>query len=96
MSSTVLLEFPVSVVEWTHLPRLQPSRNAMEMEGMVADPPGDRALFSGGSTLVCLTFDAQVHDVVPADGAVVDHDIPSPQCHCIPLQSVSIPLGPWV
>jgi len=75
------------------LPSLQPSRNAVEMEGVVAYSPGDCALFSGGSTLVCLTFNAQVHDVIPADGAVVDHDIPSPQCHCIPLQCVSMPLG---
>ena len=29
--------------------------------------------------LVSLTLDAQVHDVVAADGAVVHHDVPSPQ-----------------
>ena len=35
--------------------------------------------------LVGLTLDAQVHDVVPADGAVVHHDVPGPQSHCVPL-----------
>ena len=37
------------------------------------------------SHLVGLTLDAQVHDVVPADGAVVHHDVPGPQRHCVPL-----------
>ena len=35
--------------------------------------------------LVGLTLDAQVHDVVPADGAVVHHDVPGPQGHRVPL-----------
>ena len=35
--------------------------------------------------LVCLTLDAQVHDVVAADGAVVHHDVPGPQGHGVPL-----------
>lgn len=36
-SSTVLLEFPVPVVEGTHLAGLQPSRNAVKMESMLFD-----------------------------------------------------------
>ena len=35
--------------------------------------------------LVGLALDAQVHDVVAADGAVVHHDIPGPQRHRVPL-----------
>ena len=45
---------------------------------MVAYTPGDCAFFIGSSTLVGLAFDAQVHDVVAANGAVVDNDVPSP------------------
>ena len=35
--------------------------------------------------LVGLALDAQVHDVVAADGAVVHHDVPGPQRHGVPL-----------
>ena len=35
--------------------------------------------------LVGLALDAQVHDVVPADGAVVHHDVPGPESHSVPL-----------
>ena len=51
----------------------------------VADAPSDRTLFAGGGGLVCLTVDAQVHDVVAANGAVVDDDVPGPKRDCVPL-----------
>ena len=35
--------------------------------------------------LIGLALDAEVHDVVAADGAVVDHDVPSPQRNGVPL-----------
>ena len=35
--------------------------------------------------LVGLALDAEVHDVVAADGAVVHHDVPGPKCHRVPL-----------
>ncbi len=47
----------------------------MEVEGVVAHPPGHGALLAGGAGLVRLTLDAQVHDVVPADGAVVNVNV---------------------
>ena len=55
------------------------------MEGVVAHAPCDGTLLRGGGGLVCLALDAQVHDVVPADGAVVNHNVPSPQGHGVPL-----------
>ena len=55
----------------------------MEVECVVAHTPGDCAVFIGG--LVRLAFDAGVHDVVSADGAVVNVNIPGPQCYCTPL-----------
>ena len=32
-----LLEFPLSVVQRTHIPRLEPPRNAVEVESMLQD-----------------------------------------------------------
>ena len=52
---------------------------------MVAHPPGHGALLTGGTSLVGLALDAQVHDVVPADGTVVHHYVPGPQSHSVPL-----------
>ena len=57
----------------------------MEVEGVVADTPGDGALLCGGGRLVGLALDAQVHDVVTADGAVVDDDVPCPERDGVPL-----------
>ena len=51
---------------------LEPSTNAVKVEGVVAHAPRDVALLGGGGRLLRLAFDAQVHDVVSADGAVVD------------------------
>ena len=57
----------------------------MEVEGVVAHPPGHGTLLASGAGLVGLTLDAEVHDVVPADGAVVHHNVPRPQGHGVPL-----------
>jgi len=57
----------------------------MEVEGMIADSPCYGALLAGGRSLVCLTFDTEVHNVVSADGTVVDDNVPSPQSDGIPL-----------
>ena len=41
----------------------------------VADTPGDCAFFRCSRSLVGLAVDAKIHDVVAANGAVVDHDV---------------------
>ncbi len=51
----------------------------------VANPPGDGALLRRGRSLIGLAVDAQIHDVVAADGAVVDDDVPRPECDRVPL-----------
>ena len=51
----------------------------------IADPPGDGAFLASGTCLVGLAVDAQIHDVVAADGAVVDDDVPCPQRDGVPL-----------
>ena len=81
----VLLELPVPVVEWADLPGLEPPRDAVEVEGVVAHAPRDRALLRRGRCLVCLALDAEIHDVVAADGAVVHHDVPRPKRHRVPF-----------
>merc|ERR1719356_1146155 len=82
---SVLLKLPVSVVKRANLSGLEPPGDAVEVEGVVTHPPGHGALLAGGARLIGLTLDAQVHDVVPADGAVVHHDVPGPQGHGVPL-----------
>ena len=102
-SVSVLLELPVPVVEGADLPGLQPAGDAVEVEGVVTHPPGNRALLARGARLehndtmnfltynncvrhlVGLALDAEVHDVVATDGAVVHHDVPGPQSHGVPL-----------
>lgn len=51
----------------------------------VADAPRHGAFFARRRRLVGLAFDAQIHDVVTANGAVVDNDIPSPEGYGVPL-----------
>ena len=82
---SVFLELPFPVVEGADLPGLEPPGDAVEVEGVVAHPPGHGALLAGGAGLVGLALDAQVHDVVPADGAVVHNDVPGPQGNRVPL-----------
>ena len=84
-SVSILLELPVPVVERADLPSLEPPGDAVEVEGVVAHAPRDGALLGGRRRLVGLALDAEVHDVVAADGAVVHHDVPGPKCHRVPL-----------
>jgi len=67
------------------LSSLQPSGDAVEMEGVIANPPSDGTLFIGGSALICLTFNAEVHDVISADSAIVNDDVPRPKSNSVPL-----------
>lgn len=60
----------------------------MEMERVVADAPRLVALLLRVGNLVRLTVDAWLHDVVPADGTVVDMDVPGPERHGIPLSDL--------
>lgn len=81
----VLLEFPLSVVQRTHLPCFEPAGDAVEVKSMVTDSPCNSALFRSSGRLVSLTFYAKIHNVVPADGTVINHNIPGPEGYCIPL-----------
>lgn len=83
--TTVFLEFPVSVIERTDLTCFEPSRDAMKVEGMVTDAPSHGAFIASDRGLVRLALNAEIHNVVTADGTVVDHYVPRPQSHCVPL-----------
>jgi len=82
--AAVLLELPLSVIQRAHISSFEPSRDTVEVEGMIADPPGHSA-FSVLRSLVGLAFDAKIHDVVSANSAVVHDHIPRPQSHSIPF-----------
>ena len=57
-SPAVLLELPLGVVEGADLAGLQPAGDAVEVEGVVAHAPGDRALLGRRARLVRLALDA--------------------------------------
>jgi len=52
---------------------------------VIAHSPCHSTLLARGGALVGLALDAQLHDVVTADGAVVYNDIPSPEGDGVPL-----------
>lgn len=81
----ILLELPFTVVERTDLACLQPPGDAVEVESVIADSPGDRTLLSNGWGMVRLAFYAEVHDVVPAYGTVVHDYVPGPQGYGVPF-----------
>lgn len=84
-SVTVSLELPVSVVQWADLSSFQPSWDAMEVKGVIADTPSLSALLWGISDLTGLAFDARIHDMVTADGTIVNVDVPTPKGNSVPL-----------
>jgi len=57
----------------------------VEVKGVIADSPCHSALFVCSSALIRLTFDTKIHDVVSADGAVINDNIPSPESNGVPL-----------
>lgn len=94
MSAPVACEFPLPIVEWTHGARLQPTADAVKVEGVIALAPRDCALVRRGAGGVCLTLDTLVHDVVATDGAIVHLNVPGPQRHRVPLHSFDWILRP--
>lgn len=57
----------------------------MEVESMITSTPSHSAFFGGGGLLISLAFDAQVHDVITANGTRVDLNIPRPQSYRVPF-----------
>ena len=57
----------------------------MEVESVVAGAPSLRAFFRSISYLLRLALDTWLHDVVSADSAVVDVDVPSPKSDGVPF-----------
>ena len=53
------------------------------MKSVITDSPCDIAFLI--CSLITLAFDTRVHDVVPADGTVVDMYIPRPKCYGTPF-----------
>lgn len=57
----------------------------MEVERVIARPPGYSALFGGATLLVSLALNAKVHNMISANGARIYLDVPRPQRDGIPF-----------
>ena len=57
----------------------EPAGNAVEVERVITDTPSLVALLLRVGDLVGLTVYAGLHDMIPADGTIVDMDIPGPK-----------------
>jgi hypothetical protein len=55
------------------------------MEGVIANTPSYSTFITCGRGLIGLTFNAQVHNVITANGTVVYYDTPSPQGYRVPF-----------
>ena len=56
-----------------------------EQSSYVANSPSNSTFLARSGSLIRLAVNAEVHDVISADGAVVDDDIPSPESDRVPL-----------
>ena len=57
----------------------------MEVEGVIAHTPGLVTFFLAVGDLVSLTVYTGLHDMVTADSAVIDMDVPGPESDGVPF-----------
>jgi hypothetical protein len=95
VSTTPLLVLPLLVVERAHLTRLQPSADTVEVKGMIAHTPGNGTFLRLSRELISLAINAEIHNVVPTNGACIDLNIPRPQSNGVPLFYFE-PLCRWI
>lgn len=57
----------------------------MEMESMIANAPCNGTFLASGRCLIRLAFDAQVHDVIAANGTIINDNVPGPQSDRTPF-----------
>jgi hypothetical protein len=65
----------------------------MEVESMIANTPSGGALVLNVGDLTSLAVDARLHDVILADGTVINVDVPGPECYGIPFLNLESFLG---
>ena len=65
--SPVLLEFPVAIIQWTHLPSLQPAGDAVEMECVLTQMLAYTFELSETETLTLHIPQATVHSSLVAE-----------------------------
>jgi len=62
-SPTISLIVPLSCIQWTSVSRLEPTRDTMEVECMIASAPCDITFICTIRILVGITFNARLHDI---------------------------------
>ena len=91
-----MTEVPVFVAKGTHLSILEPSGDAVQMEGVIALAPSQNAIF--GRTLRGLALDAGIHGVVPTNSTIIHRNVPRPESHSVPFLDLEYLLAwatPW-
>ena len=78
-----MTEVPVLIAKGTHLSILEPSGDAMEMEGVITLAPSQDAIF--WRTLRGLALDAGIHGVVPTNSTIIHRNVPRPESHSVPF-----------
>lgn len=69
------MELPILIVKGAAGLLLKPLRDAVEVKCVVTSAPSYGAFFSGVGDLVSLALNARLHDVIPADGTVVNVNV---------------------
>ena len=85
MSLSVSVEVPLLVVKGADRASLEPARDAMEVEGVIAHTPSLVALLLRVRHLVRLAVHTRLHNMVPANSTVVNVNVPCPQSDGIPF-----------
>ena len=88
-----LRQLPFTVAQWARGSGLDPAANAVVVEGVVAHTPTDLAVVALTGDLVDLALDAQVRDIVLANGAVLYLDVPAPHADGVVLLGLHLALA---
>ena len=78
-------QLPLTITQRAGGPSLNPAGDAVVVESVVAHSPPNLAVICLRANLVCLAVNAQIRNVILANGAVLDLDVPAPHADSVML-----------